>query len=83
MQDTPTFQPEIHGIARNDYDDMASIMKTAESSASNCSNPIEASKDSEIRGAECLNADLDNRIYHKLNLRVYNYEEPIILKPFK
>lgn len=30
-----------------------------------------------------LKADLDNRMFHKLNLRVYNFEEPVILKPFK
>lgn len=64
-----TFQPEIHKTGQNDYDDMASIMKTAESS---CSKQVEASKDYETRGVECLNADLDNRIYHKMNLRVDN-----------
>lgn len=71
LQDTQTFQPEIHDTGQNDYDDMASIMKAAESS---CSKPVEASTNSETREAECLNADLDNRIYHKMNLRVDNYK---------
>lgn len=71
LQDTQTFQPKIHETGQNDYDDMVSVMKTAENS---CSKPVEASKDSETRGAECLNADLDNRLYHKLNFRVDNYK---------
>lgn len=50
LQDTQTFQPEIHDTGQNDYDDMASIMKAAESS---CSKPVEASTNSETRGAEC------------------------------
>lgn len=59
-QDTQTFQPEIHGTGQIDYDDMVSIMKTAESS---CSKPVLASKYFDTRWAKCLNADLDNQIY--------------------
>lgn len=53
LQDTQTFQPEIHDTAQNDYD-MVSIMKTVEISSS---KPDEASTYSKTRGAECLNSD--------------------------
>lgn len=48
---------------------MVSIMKIVESS---CSKLVEVFKDYEIRGVECLNVDLDNRIYYKMNLWVDN-----------
>lgn len=81
--DIPTYQPDIQGSSHAEYDHMNDIIMVNNSNTVDNGKLVSTSSDTKTEGTGTSDVDSNPGIYHTLNLRVFDYEEPIKHEPLK